>query len=186
MAQMDGFFPKREWTKRRRLTAGLYVLHAHVSDDGGDVALTFTEHMPVGMRGTVITLSEHGESELWLRARHLSADAISSWQMRRNHRGKMEFRSTGYHEGMGQCVCMCVGGRCPLYDYMSEVFGEERYASFAVAARAAIMNEIRNREVPRRLIDLLPGPGLKDEDLDEVVDTNRDYELRDEMAPGRC
>ena len=183
---VDDFFPKAVWTKRRRLTAGLFVLHAHVSDGGCDVALTFTEHMPVGMRGTVITLSEHGETALWLRARHLSADANSSWQMRRNHRGKMEFRSTGYHEGMGPCVCMCVGGRTPLYDYMAEVFGEERFSTFATAARAAIMNEIRNREVPRRLIDMLPGPGLKDEDIAAVVDTNRDYELRGDMAQDRC
>lgn len=179
----EGFFPRREWTKRRRLTSGLLVMHAHTSGEG-DVAFTFSEHVPMGMRGTVVTLSPHGDSDIWLRARHLSADMNASWQMRRNHVGKMEFRATGYHDGMGPCVCMCVGGKSALYEYLVEVFGQVKFASFSKAARAAVMNEIRNHGAPRRLIDMLPGPGLKDSEIDAVVETNRDYELRERVAEG--
>jgi hypothetical protein len=79
---------------------------------------------------------------------------------------------------------MCVG-KSAFYDYLEEVFGASTFERFASGARAAIMNEIRNHAVPRRLIDMLAGPGLKDEEIDAAVDTNRDYELRDDVADAR-
>lgn len=181
---VDTFFPRREWTYRRCIKAGLHVMHAHTTIEG-DVAFTYAERVTVGMRGTVVMVSKHGSSDFWLRARHLSSEMSASWQMRNNHVGKMEFRSTGYHDGMGPCVCQCVGGKSPLYEYLVEAFGQS-FPGFARAARAAIMNEIRNHGAPRRLFDMLPGAGLKAVDIEAVVDTNRDYELPESVGGARA
>lgn len=175
--QAPTFFPVRHrWRHRRAVAAGVLLMHAHESGTG-DVALTPYEHLPgTNPWGTVVMLLRHGDAGIWLMARHVSPQAHVTWQMRRNHAGLMQFRSTGYHDEMGPAVFHAVAGSGEFYDVVLGTLGES-YTLFARGARAALANEIRARNLPPRLLPLLSASIDVGSDLDNEVDTRRDYEL---------
>lgn len=152
------------------------LMYAHESGSG-DVALTAYESCPEDNPwGTVVMLLRHGADDFWLMARHVSAGgAHVTWQMRRNHAGLMQFRSTGYHDEMGPTVFHAVSGTGDFYDVARDTLGVS-YAQFAHGARAALASEIRRRELPSRLLPLLAA-GISDSAVDNEVDTRRDHEL---------
>ncbi len=171
-APADRFFPPRTWAFRRTLYVGLQPLHAHDCREG-DVALSANRLEPGVLLGdTVITVSPHAHG-YWLRGRFLCGAVDVRWQMRRRHDGRMELRTTGYHDELGPAVCECVGGRAEAYEYLVRL--HPGFAAFAAAARAAITHEVGRRTLPRRLLELL-SPGVKGA-LADLVDVNTDHEL---------
>jgi len=175
--QPETFFPVRyRWRHRRAVTAGVMLMHAHESGTG-DVALTPYESCPADNPwGTVVMLLRHGADDFWLMARHVSAGAHVTWQMRRNHDGLMQFRSTGYHDEMGPAVFHAVAGAGDFYDVALGTLGRS-FSRFAHGARAALASEIRRRELPSRLLPILVAAGISEGSEGNEVDTRRDHEL---------
>ncbi len=131
-------------------------LHAYIAAEG-DVAL-FADGLPgdnaalAAYYGTVVMVSEYHDT-FWLRARHRTGADVS-WQVRGDRRGNAEIRTSGYHGVIGPAVCCCVAVGHAVSAFLLDHLGPG-YAAFAAAVRAAVVREIAERNLPRRLAGLL-------------------------------